>query len=539
MKRTISMKWVSSLLLLVVAQGSAFGQILINEDFQSRTAGAVSLASDIGASYIETPFLRVDDYDTYIGPSGNRLLYVSDTSTSTTGGKARWENSSESATKGSFSIDFNNFSAPNSGDFWMRAGNGATMAVELCADSTGTLYLYDGATLIATINSIDMTGIGGDQTISINFDASAGTFSGTLDGAVITAASGGATTFGFRTAASSLNSIEVQCTGNTAAKGNAMVDNISMTKAMLLLFDEGFENNAANAGILGALDGQHGWSADPGAVVQDSIAYAGTQALELQDALASQPFRDTAFLTDVLATVYIRPEASGAPTSIPANATAVFYVNSSLNLVVYSNTAPVELAVAVDTNAWTEFGVTCDYAAQTWSIDVDGAPAASGLPFYSAQARLSGLVLVDDDPAGTGSYIDEISVSAQGTMNDSDYDTLPDWWEMRYFAGLADADPASISSNGVNTVWEAYIAGFDPTDPLAWFGVSGFVVDTGLGHTLQWEQAPGRAYTVYWTSNLLDGFAVLQDDYVGGSYTDTVHSAESQGFYRLDVEIAP
>ncbi|MCK5801856.1 MAG: hypothetical protein KAI66_03440, partial [Lentisphaeria bacterium] len=124
---------------------------------------------------------------------------------------------------------------------------------------------------------------------------------------------------------------------------------------------------------------------------------------------------------------------------------------------------------------------------------------------------------------------------------DSDGDGIPDLWELQYYDGPTSADPAAISSNGVNTVLEAYIAGFDPTDPLTGFAITGFGADVGLGHyILQWDEATGRVYSIYWTSNLLDGFsAALQTNYAGGVFTDMVHGAFSEGFYRLKVEVTP
>ena len=55
-------------------------------------------------------------------------------------------------------------------------------------------------------------------------------------------------------------------------------------------------------------------------------------------------------------------------------------------------------------------------------------------------------------------WIDEINITA--SLDDSDGDGLPDWWENIYFGDL-DANPGDLSSNGVDTVYSAYIAGLD------------------------------------------------------------------------------
>ena len=295
-----------------------------------------------------------------------------------------------------------------------------------------------------------------------------------------------------------------------------------------LPFFETFENNSSNAGILGVLDGQHGWSADAGAIVQNDVAYSGSQALQLQNATATHLFEDTASVTNVQVTFHARPSADDAEFIPSSDASAMFFVAANLHLVVYSNTVPVELAVVMNTNAWTEFNVACDYASQTWSLSVDGTPVAVHLPFYSAQPKLSEISISGKN------LIDDITIVGQEM--DIDADGIPDWWELQYYGGPTNANPTATVSNGVNTVRDAYIVGFDPTDPQAGFLISD-LSPLPSGNALQWDEVAGRVYTIHWASNLLNGFTVLQTNYTGGVFTDTVHGAFSEGFYRLDVEI--
>ena len=55
----------------------------------------------------------------------------------------------------------------------------------------------------------------------------------------------------------------------------------------------------------------------------------------------------------------------------------------------------------------------------------------------------------------------------------------------------------------------------------------------------EWNAVSGQLYSVYWSSNLLDGFSVLQSNISEGAFTDSLHSVESQGFYKLEVQLAP
>ena len=87
--------------------------------------------------------------------------------------------------------------------------------------------------------------------------------------------------------------------------------------------------------------------------------------------------------------------------------------------------------------------------------------------------------------------------------------------------------------NGVNTVLEAYIAGLNPTN-----GNSRFVLD-GFGEELWWNSVSGRVYGVWWSPNLVHGFLPLDTNILwsSGGFTDAVHGAESEGFYKIDVRL--
>ncbi|VGO15091.1 hypothetical protein PDESU_03671 [Pontiella desulfatans] len=141
--------------------------------------------------------------------------------------------------------------------------------------------------------------------------------------------------------------------------------------------------------------------------------------------------------------------------------------------------------------------------------------------------------------AGSSLSISGITVmhTAAGGSDDSDTDGLPDSWETLYFGGSTNANPAATAANGINTVLETYIAGINPTNPAALFWISDFSSLTSET-TLQWQNVSGRIYTVYWTSNLLSGFQTLGTNNTG-IFTDSVHSAGSEGFYKIDVGLAP
>jgi len=123
------------------------------------------------------------------------------------------------------------------------------------------------------------------------------------------------------------------------------------------------------------------------------------------------------------------------------------------------------------------------------------------------------------------------------SATDSDSDGIPDAWEAQYFGGATNANPSAPAANGVNTIYEAYIAGLNPTNVQSVFAVSNgaSVLD------VRWNAVSGRVYSVYWTTNLLNGFQPLETNIVWpqNSWTDLVHGAQGEGFYRIKVQLAP
>ncbi|MCU0857856.1 MAG: hypothetical protein MUC65_05560, partial [Pontiellaceae bacterium] len=126
-------------------------------------------------------------------------------------------------------------------------------------------------------------------------------------------------------------------------------------------------------------------------------------------------------------------------------------------------------------------------------------------------------------------------ISVTGTQ-DSDEDGMPDAWEIEYFGG--DADPDDDPDHDGQSNLEEFIAGMDPTDPDSHFGVEDMVDSIG-GMVIRWQSVSNRTYGVYWTGVLTNSLQLLQDgiDYPQNSYTDTLHQAESSGFYKIEVQL--
>ena len=294
------------------------------------------------------------------------------------------------------------------------------------------------------------------------------------------------------------------------------------------VFTEDFD-----AMLPGAVDGQNEWRTESGtATVQTNIA-KNFQSMEMGTAFVSRSISSSE--KSLWLTCWVRYSALPDEVEIipPANSSVAFYLAPNQHLVVYSNTVPIELAATVSPTVWTRFDIYCDYETQQWNLNVNGVNVAAGLPLYSNGSNIKSLLFRNAGEALV--HIDEISVSdvepGVGTL-DTDTDSIPDWWEQKYFGGITVASASAMASNGVNTLLEAYIAGLNPMLQER-FRVYPLSEGTGL----RWDALPSRRYSVYWTPSLTSSFMLktnLPPDVT--HFIDSGSSLESSSFYQLKVE---
>lgn len=275
----------------------------------------------------------------------------------------------------------------------------------------------------------------------------------------------------------------------------------------------------------GPLVGQNEWAVQAGAAtVQTNMAQSG-KALELAAGSASHALSTTNSIVWVTCWAKYTGLATQNPVVTNANTSVAFYINTTGSLVVYSNTTPVELSVQMETNVWVRFDVYCDYDTLTWNLSVNQTNVAASLPLYCSTTELDSLQMQNDHESSV--YIDEIVVTdiePVGDLVDTDGDTIPDWWEQKYFGGVTNAAPSEENLN-------AYIAGLSPSEH---FEISSLF-------PLQWEGQPGRRYSVYSTTNLHSAFIPLQTNILWSQsvYTDLVNTNEQSVFYKIQVELDP
>jgi len=120
-----------------------------------------------------------------------------------------------------------------------------------------------------------------------------------------------------------------------------------------------------------------------------------------------------------------------------------------------------------------------------------------------------------------------------GVMTDVNANEIPDEWEQYYYE-MNTPDMSSLCSNGVNTVREAFIAGFDPKNPEGRF----FAQIDPVSGAVRWPLAQGRVYSVYWTPSLTNDFTWKADiPWTDGIFIDADYGSSDAGFYKIDVRI--
>jgi hypothetical protein len=197
---------------------------------------------------------------------------------------------------------------------------------------------------------------------------------------------------------------------------------------------------------------------------------------------------------------------------------------------------------------WSDLSTSGDWDMYGQYISTSGALVGDGFPIMNCGDNQLGaagfangryIVLVNDgiivsEDNGTDS-VDAAYAMFVTPPEDGNTNSLPDLWEMEYFGSIG-INPENLCSNGVNSVLEAYIAGLDPTDPQDFFGITGGDAKAG---TFEWSSVSGRVYSVWWTTNLTESFQCLESNilWTAGSFTDSEHSAEQQGFYKLKVQL--
>ena len=134
---------------------------------------------------------------------------------------------------------------------------------------------------------------------------------------------------------------------------------------------------------------------------------------------------------------------------------------------------------------------------------------------------------------GVHVWLDQVVWTPPSALQDSDGDGIPDAWEQQHFGGATNANPNAVASNRINTLLQAYIAGLDPTNSQSALRVSG-----PNNNVIGWNTtASGRVYSVYWTTNLMNGFQCLESNIPWTRTSLTNQVAVPRGYFKVNVQL--
>ncbi len=317
-----------------------------------------------------------------------------------------------------------------------------------------------------------------------------------------------------------------------------------LNPALSLPFSETFEGTPTHmAGARGDVTGQHGWTGEQ-ALVTDADAYNGTQSLHIAEGHAAHAFVDGH--TNVTLTFRARPTFGDTNSAADTDATVIFWFNTNGHCVGHNGPSAQTSAVAFPEGKWLTMDLSIDYGAGTWSLEVDSTNVFSDFGFFSGASSFSRFKVRQEATHAVALDDLHFAGAAGGPDSDSDSDGIPDWWETHHQGTLTNMHAATdLDGDGLLDLQE-YIASTDPTNAASRFRVRGFQqrAQSQDHFVLTWDSVSGRVYTVYWGTNLAQtsDFEHRAADVPAvpprNTWTDSTHSAEQSGYYRIDVRLS-
>jgi lysophospholipase L1-like esterase len=302
----------------------------------------------------------------------------------------------------------------------------------------------------------------------------------------------------------------------------------------LLPFEETFESG--DAGDLGAVNGQHGWISDSiNNVVTTNQTHGGSQSLEIKSGSVSQIFEAASNLVQV--SYWTMPSTGTTNPPVPAGATAAFWFGTNGQVFAYSNSALMEVTNAgLQESEWNRFDVSCNYDMHLWSLDINGTNVISDYGFYANLDTFSSVQFFNSDEA---MYLDDLTVSNAVAAVQFFANGVPGGWLADHGLTVDDAGAFSDTDEDGFQAWEEWVAGTLPTNRTSKFKI----ITQNMQSTenmISWNPVvTGRLYSVYWSSNLLSEFEILASNLISGVFSDEPHGVDRQGFYRVEVRLAP
>lgn len=189
--------------------------------------------------------------------------------------------------------------------------------------------------------------------------------------------------------------------------------------------------------------------------------------------------------------------------------------------------------ISVSAGSSTSFLVEADngYYVSSFMTNNRSVPGVAGLTRYTSHWM---------NVQGTG----VLYATFAGVTNETATNSTPIPWLRSYYTNEADLAQLELraeeDTDGDGLLgWEEYMTATDPTVATSKFDV----VLRDMNQSLQWWATTDRTYSVFYASNLVNGFTLLvgnltTEEATYMSYTDTVHAVDSKSFYTIRVNMA-
>ena len=185
---------------------------------------------------------------------------------------------------------------------------------------------------------------------------------------------------------------------------------------------------------------------------------------------------------------------------------------------------------------------------------VDTSASGDGTPFYfdgtpftirldqaaaeDAKERTPGIILLHHHNL-EGSRLDIVRFDLSN--DDTNYNGIPDWWEMKYFKNLTTASKTGDADHDGVSDYDEFLAGTDPTNPNSVFKILSVIPTGHQGGIIKWASAPGKSYTILRSTDLSAGFTDVVASGVtatppANTFIDTETSNSKQHYYQIQLE---
>ena len=236
--------------------------------------------------------------------------------------------------------------------------------------------------------------------------------------------------------------------------------------------------------------------------------------------------------------LHVRNTGVGNPTNSPPTGYTAYasigqYFISGYVVAPPAPPPPVQLIASVNNPAWGSVAPTnaAYEAGSTAQVLAAAAPYHRFMGWTNDAAGTNNpLILVLDADAEVEALFEEILTANHPT---------PQWWLAS--CGYTNDFETAVTHTGANGVplWQSYIAGLNPNDPDDQFRLGLAPRAGGNRDVLSWNTVTGRVYTIWWSSDLVNGFTLLPGasdlPWTTQRFTNTLNSPSSAVLYRIAV----